>query len=191
MTRLLGEGALTGRYLPSDDAEIAAAQVVVGLEFGAPGRGGGGRGASNEAIARHILEHEFDRRALIIAQSSVADALEKARGRKLDNLRRTSGQSSGTLAVNSGAFAELKSAKEIIGQEIGADWSEKVIIDTHAFLAGRAKLQAEKLGLSPLLLPDLPRVFDKDSAQWWCHNPLLWAAREIPGSLALRLRGEL
>jgi len=139
------------------------------------------------------LEKNFQQDKLIIAQSSVAQALRAEYGSRNFDLVETGDSHSGTLGADSSAYTELQKAREIITAHysVRPEFVWPVILATHDHLVGRAALHAKQLDLLPVFPPDLPGDFDPHSSQWWCRNAGAWALREIPGSLWLRHKGQM
>ncbi|MDB5166614.1 MAG: hypothetical protein JWM37_686 [Candidatus Saccharibacteria bacterium] len=177
---LYAEGTFTGAYTPSDPAEIAAANNVIGHEFAAAPDG---LGALNIALAENLAENFADKQ-LYIAHS-ISKAL-KIVAPEISPSGIFLPVSSDTTASEGGTWSELIQYKEMTGE---SDLSP--ILFAQAYHIGRVSLQAKKAKLNPLLPPDMPKQFDTDSIQWWCRGPLRWGIRELPGALVLRHRGHL
>jgi hypothetical protein len=178
---LYAKGSFTGSYESSSAENIKKARYVIGNEYGAPADKT--IGVANEAIAAYIITHFPD--LPVCASTSVAQALMK-RNPKVKLIGTFTGTSANTSASNGGTWKELELAKGFAGR----DWKYPVIV-AQAYHVGRVVKQARRAGMHPAVPGDLPRIFDVSSTQWWCHNALFWALREIPGAIILRYRGEL
>lgn len=178
---LYAKGSFTGHYKHSDAKTINRARYVIGNEYGAPAEGSDG--LVNKAIAGYINEHYSD--LPVCASLSVVRALRKINP-KITIIGTFDNTSANTSASTGGTWKELGLAKSFAGEF----WEYPVIV-AQAYHVGRVSKQARKIGMHPVVSLNLPPIFDPNSTQWWCRNSLLWALREIPGALILRMRGEL
>lgn len=153
---------------------------MIGHEFAAPVEGFGN---VNMALAELIADRYADMSLYI--SSTIAGALrEIAPEIKPDGVFH--GISADTMANTGGTWEELRQAKALVGER-----KVNPVLIGQAYHVGRVALQAQKAGLSPILPAGLPAQFDPESRQWWCRSRLAWTAREIPGVLVLRRRGQL
>lgn len=179
---LFTAGTFTGNYHCSSSADLARADFVIGHEFAAP-ETEGENGVVNEAIAEIIAERYAGKR--IYAAETIARAI-RVIAPEIELAGVFEGVSSDTTASQGGSWGELQQAKAMAGDDL-----RNPILVGQANHMSRVALQARKADLDPLLPAGLPTMFDPDSSQWWCRGPLRWTAREIPGTLVLRHRGQI
>ena len=170
-------GAITGDYETSGIP--AEADVVMGHSFGT--------NTSMYGVNRQIAEHaifQAQDRLQIIVDETLAEAFP-AWGREPDVI--TGGPISTTLGGGTGTWGSLLQARDFMNQQ----GYEQPLMVAQAFHVGRVALQARKLGMKPILPPDLPKQFDADSAQLWTRSRRLWIPREMAGLAYLKLKGQI
>lgn len=177
---LYAEGTFNGKPVVSTPTDLAQADYVSAHEF-APTKEG--FGAVNIALAEYIAEHYahlpiFAAERIAGALSEVAPEIEVAGSFKL--------VSSDGIASRGGTWAEFEQIKSLNPEY----WTAPLLIAQRHHV-GRVAMQARRFGMTPAIPGGLPDIFDPLSEQWWCRNPILWAAREIPGAPVLRSRGQL
>ena len=180
----LAQGIVSGNYAVSSPELLSQGEFLIAHEFAAP-RQAEGEGLINEALAQYIIDHYSGQK--IYAAATIAGALHGI----APNLK-LAGEfpriSSNTLATKGGTWSELQMARSMAGPE-----KHKSILAGQACHVGRIALQAvhPEIGLTPLLPPHLPNIFDEDSMQWWCRKRAWWPIREIPTYLELKRRDQL
>jgi len=182
---LYARGSFSGNYIPSDPAELAQGNYIIGHEFAAPPEGWEDReqgwGPVNQEIAEIIVTRFADKP--IYAASTVARALRHI-APELELAGVFKDTSSDTTGSKGGTWSELEQARLLAGEG-------RPVHVGHAYHAARIAMQSQKMGLEPLLPDGLPSSFDTESAQWWCRSPWQWALREVPGVLYLRYLGQI
>lgn len=166
-----------GKYKTSD--EVTDADIIVGNSFGTSTHAE----SPNAAIARFILANEQGQP--IVVDRTLADAfLPKSR---LLNIV-VDGAVSNAVGSIGGSWGILVEAKEYMDEN---ELSHPMMA-AQAFHVGRVAMQAEKLGMTNIVIPKgLPRNFDQSSEQPWTRSLGAWVPREIIGSFVLRGQGRL
>ena len=156
----------------------AGADIIVGNSFGTSTH----LESSNAAIARFILANEQGQP--IVVDQTLADAFPQSR--LLDVV--VDGAVSNNIGTVGGSWGILVEAKEYMANN---NLSHPMIA-AQAFHVGRVAMQAEKLGMMNIVIPEgLPRGFDPSSEQPWTRSLGAWVTREIIGSFLLRAQGRL
>lgn len=165
--------AATGRY--KEIGNSIDADCVIAQSFGATENG---PGRVNEQLARFIVEHAIGLPLLL--QGEVAEALpEEAPNPALVIKGKPSTSSGGELD----SWEVLRQCKQYM-DEFGL---RRPLLVAQAFHIGRVALQAEKQGMTGLIVPsDLPREFDPESIQPWTRSRGQWIRRELPGIAYLK-----
>ncbi|HEX8762767.1 MAG TPA: hypothetical protein VF733_03325 [Candidatus Saccharimonadales bacterium] len=177
-----------GRYEPMGFPEYA--DCVIGHSFGTNIGPAGVNAALAGVIAKHaqdkpiivdeVLANAFsaDQRApdLIVTAKTEEDVLVEERV-------------STTFGRGVGTWGTLLAAKDFMQE----NQLERPLMVAHAHHVGRIVMQGEHkdMQMSSIVLGNLPRQFDRDSAQWWTRSVALWLLREIPGAKMLRAQGKL
>jgi hypothetical protein len=154
------------------------ADVIVGNSFGTSVHSE----SPNAAIAQFILANEEGQP--LVVDRTLADAFPQSR--LLDVVM--DGDVSNTTGTVGGSWGVLVEAKRYM------DDNELYypMMVAQAYHVGRVAMQAEKLGMSNIIIPDgLPRNFDTESGQRWTRSLGLWVPREIIGSVVLKSKGHL
>ena len=165
-----------GKYETS--GKVADADIIVGNSFGTSIHSE----SPNAAIARFILANEQGRP--IVVDRTLANAFPEST--QLDVV--VDGAVSNTVGSIGGSWGILVEAKKYMDE---AELIRPLMI-AQACHIGRVAMQAEKLGMANIIIPDgLPRNFDKQSEQRWTRSLGLWVPREVIGSFVLRGQGRL
>lgn len=173
-----------GNYTASSSQELMTADSVIVSEF-AVNKQPGDPGEVNRELARFVLDR-YPELPVFLSRDAAEAFVEINSDFKAETV--FEGQiSAGTLARAGGSWQEIRQAKELLAER---DLEHPVLVG-QAFHVGRVALQAKKLGLETLIPPDLPAMFDPKSSQWWCRNRVLWLCRELPGRMALHVRGQI
>ena len=158
--------------------KVNDADIFVGNSFGTSTH----PESPNAAIARFILANEQGQP--IVVDRTLAEAFPMST--HLDIV--IDGAISNTVGSVGGSWGILVEAKRYMDIEN----LSHPLLAAQAFHAGRVAMQAEKLGMPNVIVPDgLPRNFDTQSTQMWTRSLVAWVPREIIGSLALRIQGRL
>ena len=165
-----------GKYEIS--GKVADADIIVGNSFGTSIHSE----SPNAAIARYILANEQGQP--IVLDRTLADAFPQST--QLDVV--VEGDVSNTVGSVGGSWGVLVEAKKYMDEaEL-----HRPLMAAQAFHVGRVAMQAMKLGMVDVIIPDgLPRDFDKQSEQPWTRSLGLWVPREVIGSFVLRRQGRL
>lgn len=173
---VLGWRAMSGRYKLSGSR--GDADCIIAFSFGYQIDGDEVKpGPPNEALADYIEQLEMD--VPIIAQFEVDDALGKKAQKRIET--------------------------DWLGDPENYLDSHQVLLEAVRFM-GRHKLKRPLLvahrhhmprlhalvlhhGFKPIVLPDLPDVWDPENEQTWIHGHPQWIAREEPAILFYRLKG--
>lgn len=183
------EGAFNGEYPVSPPEMLAKAQFIFGHEFGAPKKDAKKNGSTleevfglvNVEIAQFIYDLDSD--LPIYAAETVAGALGEL-GVAVEGV--VYNTTSTFHADEGGTWAELIEVEKLLENE------EKHVLHVgQAYHAGRIAAHSAKFGFHPHLPPGLPTMFDPDSKQRWTRSAGLWAVREAPGTLFLKLKNQL
>ena len=177
------KGSFSGRYEPR--GEPGEADSIALIEFAVP--------QSPESIgAIHKTEVEV-LRALFRARSELSGAPIFANRFSAAYMATTIPElpvqifqvaaSSSFAAENTGTWGELQQVYE-------AGYRHPLLIG-QAFHIGRVAMQAEKMGLDPIVPPGLPREFDAHSSQPFTRHWLTWVVGEFVGAPVLRRAGHL
>ncbi len=169
--------AITGRYEQVGDP--LQADCVIGHSFGTET----GPGSVNHAIAQIAVDHTLLGRQLIVDRMLVEDV--KAIGLEPDFI------AEGPISDINGGGLGTWGALLLIRAYMVANEINKPLTVAQAFHASRVADQTIKLGMEPILPPDLPRKFDTRSKQIWTKNRLLWIPCELICEWRLRNRGQL
>lgn len=165
-----------GKYEVSGKA--ADADIIVGNSFGTSIHSE----SPNAAIARFILANEQGQP--IIVDRTLASAFPKST--RFDVV--VDGAISNTIGSVGGSWGVLVEAKKYMDETA----LHRPLMAAQAYHVGRVAMQAEKLGMANIIIPDgLPRNFDKQSEQQWTRSLGAWVPREIIGSYVLRGQGRL
>ncbi|MDB5160562.1 MAG: hypothetical protein JWO99_825 [Candidatus Saccharibacteria bacterium] len=154
------------------------ADIIVGNSFGTSIH----PESPNAAIARFILANEQGQP--IVVDRTLADAFPKST--QLDVV--VDGAVSNTIGSVGGSWGILVEAKKYMDEvELS-----RPLMAAQAFHVGRVAMQAEKLGMTGIIVPEgLPTSFDRASDQIWTRSQVLWVPREVLGSAALKAQGKL
>ena len=179
---LYAPGSLVGKYVPSSPRDMTKANYVIANEY-AYREEGAGLGIVNEALAKFVVRdfshlRIYAARRIAIAINRIAPHVELAGVFE--------GPSSNTLNSEGGTWGELQQAIDFVGNKVAIP-----VIVAQSRHAPRVAKQAIKMGLDPLLPPNLPEIFDPESVQWWCRGPHVWPVRELIGAVVLRHRKQL
>lgn len=156
----------------------ADADVVIGHSFGTSTD----EASVNRALADFILQHADGRP--IVADRTLVDAFP-AGGR--DVKRIFEGPVSDSLGQGAGSWGALVDAKVYMdGKGL-----RSALMVAQAHHIGRVVMQAKKLGIESIVLPDLPARFDPSSEQRCTRSLGMWVPREVLGSLVLRSQNKL
>lgn len=173
-------GSFSGEYEPRGDEREA--DCVLAHEFAVAKQG---PGSVNRELARFVLSKYAGEYPLLLAHR-IADALEGL-DPYISVAHRFTGESATLTGQHTGSWGELEQAAAYMRAH---DLHHPILV-AQAFHVGRVALQAEKIGLDPIVPPGLPRRFDRRSVQPWTRNRALWAIREFPGAYVLKRRGQL
>jgi len=173
---LLGS-ALLGRYEAGDSSQ---ADCIIGHSFGTLTSAQ----SVNAALAKTALVAGYSADKPLLADYVFAEALPADSPKpQLVVL----GPLSTVLGSGTGTWGTLLSAREYMKyHEL-----TKPLLIAQAFHVGRVAMQATKLGMQPILPPNLPRRFEAESAQPWTRSRLFWMPRELGGASILKLTGKL
>lgn len=165
-----------GKYETS--GKVTDADIIVGNSFGTSTHSE----SSNAAIARFILANEQGQP--IVVDRTLAGAFPYSR--LLDVV--VDGAVSNNIGTVGGSWGILVEAKKYMNDN---ELSHPMMA-AQAFHVGRVAMQAEKLGMTNIVIPEgLPRNFDISSEQPWTRSLGAWVPREIIGSFVLRGQGRL
>jgi hypothetical protein len=154
------------------------ADIIVGNSFGTSTH----PESSNAAIARFILANEQGQP--IVVDRTLADAFPQSR--LIDVV--VDGAVSNNIGTVGGSWGILVEAKRYMDDN---ELSHPMMA-AQAFHVGRVAMQAEKLGMTNVIIPEgLPRNFDLNSEQPWTRSLGAWVPREIIGSFVLRSQNRL
>jgi hypothetical protein len=165
-----------GKYEIS--GKVTDADIIVGNSFGTSIHSK----SPNAAIARFILANEQGQP--IIVDRTLAMAFPEST--QLDVV--VDGAISNTVGSVGGSWGVLVKAKKYMDE---VELNRPLMV-AQACHIGRVAMQAEKLGMVNIIIPDgLPRSFDEQSEQRWTRSLGLWVSREVIGSFVLRGQGRL
>jgi hypothetical protein len=165
-----------GKYETS--GKVADADIIVGNSFGTSIHSE----SPNAAIARFILANEQGQP--IVVDRTLAGVFPEST--QLEVV--VDGAVSNTVGSVGGSWGVLVEAKKYMDEvEL-----HRPLMVAQACHIGRVAMQAEKLGMANIIIPDgLPGNFDQQSEQRWTRSLGLWVPREIIGSFVLRGQGRL
>lgn len=169
--------AITGRY--EQAGEPLLADCVIAHSFGTET----GPGSANHAIAQLAIDHTLLGRPLLVDRMLVEDTNNI--GLVPDFI--AEGPVTGLKGDGLGTWGALL----LIRAYMDEHELNKPLTVAQAFHASRVAAQSKKLGMEPILPPDLPRKFDIRSKQIWTKNRLLWIPCELLAEHLLRNRGQL
>jgi hypothetical protein len=165
-----------GYYETSGNPKLA--DCIIGHSFGTLT----GESSVNRALAEYIL-------GLCEGRPIIADRMlvEAFPGKDEQVAHVVEGPISNLIGQGVGSWGTLVEACAYM-QEHGL-YLPAMVAQAHHI--GRVVMQAEKLGITSVVPPDVPRTFDGASGQIWTRSVLWWVPREIGGSLVLRAQGKL
>ena len=158
---------------------LAEAEVAVGHSFGTDVTSYG----VNRQLAEHLIFHAKDSLPIVVDET-LAEAFPSW-GRTPDLV--TGGAISTAMGGGTGTWGSWLQVRTYM-QEQGYG---NALIVAQAFHVGRVAMQAMRLGIQPILAPDLPKQFDADSDQLWTRSRHLWRMREAIGIPVLKLKKQL
>lgn len=176
--RLYPAGTFTGNYQPRGDVTVGDCIIVHTFGNGPDNT----PGKVNEQLMQHAvgLRGQLGDIALI-ASKEVAAVDPDQPSHILD------GDLANWVGQGTGTWGELLQACDIMD----ASSLSSPILVAHSYHVGRVASQAIKLGIDPIVPPNLPSDFDPDSTQSWTRGSVLWTARTVPGNFVLALQSKL
>jgi len=184
MGRVYARGTFTGAYHARGNP--LEADALIGCAFAQPASEGQFWGLANEDLAAFISRLGIMRRVPLLLDRNIARALER-KFRGPEPALTFTGEASALTSLNRGTKGELAQSLAYLEAH---DLRRPVIVG-QAHHIGRIALQAERLGMEPIIPPGLPDRFDPGSVQPWPHGPVAWAIREAIGLPVLHLTGKL
>lgn len=178
-TKLYAKGTFTGNYDPRGD--INNADCWIGCQWGA--QASVFWGLVNEASAAYIARNALRHVPKLLAPNIARPFKAKYGGEEPAYVFRDETSDLTTLGRSRGTKSELLQALDYMEKH---DLHSPVLIG-QANHIGRIALQAENLGINPIVPVGLPEMFDPGSAQPWTQGPIAWAIREAIGVPILRL----
>ena len=138
--------------------------------------------SANRAIANYSLQIAADRP--IVADRMLVDSFPN---QDEDVAHIVEGKISNGVGQGVGSWGTLIEAKAYMERENLMN----ALMVGQAHHIGRVAMQADKLGMSTIIPPDLPSNFDARSEQRWTRSVGMWLPREVIGSLVLRAQKKL
>lgn len=177
---IYARSSFTGSYrLRGSERE---ADCVIGHEFGWQKQG---FGSVNQALAHFIADRYVG--LPLFLNSNIAGALQNIDPSAVPDAVFAGGAISLGADKRTGTWGELAQAQQLMSDR---ELSKPVLV-AQAFHVGRAALQAQLLGMDPIIPEGLPRKFDPDSEQWWTQNRIPWTAYEVLAPIYLRYQGKI
>lgn len=187
MLELYAEGTFSGNYLPQGDPQDAG--YIAMHEFGLGRHGTPGR--VNERLATFTLGvlQGWPELPLVAGKLLTEEVKRQAQGRNIEINFAGQMETEGSplIGVGGGTWGELLEEQRI-ASEYGLHDPVRV---AQANQAPRAAQQARKLGLTSILLPGLPKGFDKHSRQVQTRGSMEWALYSLACEPFLRVIGRL
>lgn len=175
---MYARGTFTGNYKTRGD--ILQGDCWIGCQWGA--QASFFWGLVNEASAAYIAQNAPRHAPQLLAPNIARPLQAKFAGSKPALIFRNETSDLTTIKVEHGTKSELVQALQYMEEH---ELHFPVIVG-QANHVGRIALQAERLGMDPIIPAGLPEMFDPSSAQPWTQGPIAWAIRETIGVPVLR-----
>lgn len=170
--------SVNGRYAVRGNA--LDADCVIAQSFGAQEKS---PGLVNERLAQFIVTNVSSELPLL-AQGEIAQALPENFAPAL--------VIEGAPSTRSGGQLDSSAVLQRCNEYMQENNLNRPLLVAQALHVGRVAVQAKKLGMSGLIVPEgLPREFDPDSLQKWTISQAEWVKRELPGMAYLAIAGKL
>ncbi len=172
--------AVLGNYAPRGN--ISEADCIIGQSFGAREQE---PGYVNELLAAYITSLSARIDVPLLVQQEITSALPQSAPRPALVIE---GRPSTSTGSELDSWEVLRQSHNYM-KEHGL---ERPLLVAQAFHIGRVTLQAIKQGMEdPIVPPNLPREFDRESSQLWTRCAALWVPRELAGMIYLKANHKL
>src|SRR5262245_4555565 len=168
--------ALTWRVespCPADDCN-----AIMALAFGYQALSGGKRapGVANEAIAALVLNHYRRRPRPVYAQSDIATLLDRdLPTRHFFPIKPCKSSANGSHRATSTESVVAEIAQQIGDTHQLAPW----LLIAHRHHAVRCAVIANENGFGSVVTPELPAVYDRNSAQVWRRRHIAYLMSDV------------